>query len=136
MVETGEVDKIVPSGMIRQNKQMQMLRATEGMRDGSDVYLGEMSEEDGGAGIPSSCERTDVQAAYQEMLEAIGNVCSVYDVGFKDVLCIHEDNTGAYFLGTVYLFRADPPYNFRADNTRSYSDYDAEQQSSRKWTTH
>lgn len=72
-----------------------MLRALAGKRDGSDADMGELSDEDGSAVISAPLASTHVEAAYQVMREAMGKECSVFDVGFKEVVERHEDWTGA-----------------------------------------
>lgn len=54
-----------------------MLRAPAGMRHDSDIYMGDASEEDGRAGISAARVSTDIEAAYQVVVEAIGKLCSV-----------------------------------------------------------
>lgn len=60
MVEKAVVDEVAPTGTMRQNKWMRMLRAPAGMRDGSYVCIEKVSEEEGVAVILAPCAISDV----------------------------------------------------------------------------
>lgn len=100
VAEEASGDEIVPSGTNRQHRRMRMLWALGGMRDGSEVYVGEMSQEKGASRSLPADASTDVDAAYQVALEAIGKLCAVHDVVVKYVEESHSGNTGAFFCGS------------------------------------
>lgn len=77
------MDEVAPSVMMRKHMWMRTLRAPAGTPDGSDVNMGELSAEEGGAEILAPRSSTDVEAAYEVVLEGLGKVSSVYDVWSK-----------------------------------------------------
>lgn len=113
-----EVDEVPPSGTMCQNKRMRMSRALVEMRDGSDVYMGEppqcprrnshhsllrackVSEVEGGAGIRTPHASTDVEASHEVVLEAMGDVCSLYDVELKMWWTVMRTTRGRFSWGT------------------------------------
>lgn len=80
---------------MRQTKRIGMMCALAGMRDCSEVYMGEVSEEYGGDVIPAPIASTGVQTVYQVVLDAMGKVCSLYCVVLKYGFKSHEDNAGS-----------------------------------------
>lgn len=74
-MEEAEVDDLTLSVMMCKIKHMAVLRARLSMRDDSLVDMGYVSEEEGGACIPPPRNSTDLEAAYEGELEAMGEVC-------------------------------------------------------------
>lgn len=70
-----------------------MLQAPVGKGHVSDVDKTEVSDEEGRAVISPAPASTDVDGAYKVVLEAVGQVCAVYDVVCKDVMDNHKNNT-------------------------------------------
>lgn len=121
--EVVEGDGVAPSGTMRQKKRMRMCRVLAGMRDLSDVGMGEDSEDKGCPGSPSLRASTDVQVAYEVVLETMGTLRSIHNLILKEVLGTHEDLVGVYLDRNADLFCEEPPYNVMGDLKRNYWDH-------------
>lgn len=53
--------------------------------------------------MPPPHVSTDVVAVYQVVLEAMGKLCGVYNVGFKYLVDSSEENAEGSWLGKAYL---------------------------------
>lgn len=81
-----------------------------------------MSGGEGGAEASAPSASRDIDWAYLLMVEALGNVCSAYDVRIGAFVHRHEQMVGYYLQCKLDLFFTDLPNNVRADQSRSNSD--------------
>lgn len=70
------------------------MKATAAVRDASDVDMTEVFEKESGAALSAPHASKVAEEAYEVSMDAMWEMGSVEDVGFKAVVDNHVDNAG------------------------------------------